>query len=110
MDEEIGGCIDWTAIKAKKNLARSRIAAPAPKAFPKRLQPHRASKGVIPKLQGRNNFSSSAGSCLENGDLGPVDPDSPHGAMNTEAASVIMKIMHAARNCRLGRLGRWQGD
>ena len=34
VDEEIGGCIDWTAVEAKKNLARARNAVPAPKAFP----------------------------------------------------------------------------
>ena len=54
--------------------------------------------------------SSQTCNYLENGDLGPVDPDSPHGAMNTEDASVIVKTMYATRNCRLGQLGRWQGD
>ena len=55
VDEEIGGCIDWAATKAKKNMARNRTAVPTPKAFPKRLQPLRIFNDVIPSSQGRNN-------------------------------------------------------
>ena len=102
VDEEAGGPIDWLAIKKRKMAAQ---ASAIVEGFPKRLRNLRTAHGSVNRrgpsvepVEGeRGGHPGNTPTSGESGDI-------PHGAMNTEAASVIMKIMYGPRNCRFDLL------